>query len=198
MSELPVLSACAMLSSGAERPPLLHRCSCAACMRAFAQRSKARSMTACDRHAHSSIQRPGNRTGGAHTHPHACMAVQVLLYSKLAKSYFVFLEALCHNHHAFLVRQPHDTFARIMRCLELGVKSLDVTTSSQCAMAIDNLATWVHQNLIKVDELHQVHPAAQVLPLLLPSGLCVHLQTSTRQHTGAMCCNRCVHVGFRR
>eukprot|EP00892_Ulva_mutabilis_P000722 jgi/Ulvmu1/10650/UM066_0031.1 len=100
---------------------------------------------------------------------------EVLLYAKLAKSYFVFLEALCHNHHAFLVRQPHDTFERIMRSLELGVKSLDVTTSSQCAMAIDNLATWVHHNLIKVDDLHQVNPAAQVFaqhvnqsPNLLP------------------------------
>lgn len=107
----------------------------------------------------AAVQRSAHESNGGDSH------LQVLLYSKLAKSYFVFLEALCHNHHAFLVRQPHDTFACIMRCLELGVKSLDVTTSSQCAMAIDNLATWVHQNLIKVDELHQVHPAAQVRPL---------------------------------
>lgn len=119
--------------------------------------------------------------------------MQVLLYSKLAKSYFVFLEALCHNHHAFLVRQPHDTFACIMRCLELGVKSLDVTTSSQCAMAIDNLATWVHQNLIKVDELHQVHPAAQVPPLRSPLGT----QSLFRELSSASAPASCIQIHWR-
>jgi hypothetical protein len=89
--------------------------------------------------------------------------VQVLLYHKVSKSYYTFMEAVCHNHTSFLVRQNHDTFVRVLQSLQLGIKNIDVTTSSQCAMAIDNLATWLHANLIKVDDLHKVHPAAQVL-----------------------------------
>ena len=90
------------------------------------------------------------------------VVVQVLLYHKVSKSYYTFMEALCHNHTSFLVRQNHDTFVRVLQSLQLGIKNIDVTTSSQCAMAIDNLATWLHANLIKVDDLHKVHPAAQV------------------------------------
>ena len=90
------------------------------------------------------------------------LVVQVLLYHKVSKSYYTFMEALCHNHTSFLVRQNHDTFVRVLQSLQLGIKNIDVTTSSQCAMAIDNLATWLHANLIKVDDLHKVHPAAQV------------------------------------
>jgi exportin-7 len=85
----------------------------------------------------------------------------VIVYSKVARSYFVFLEAMCHNHTAFLVSQPHETFVRLVQCLQMGIKSIDVNTSSQCAMAVDQLATWLHRNLI-ADEVSKVHPAAQV------------------------------------
>lgn len=85
----------------------------------------------------------------------------VMVYNKVAKAYFVFLEALCHNHTAFVVGKPHATFVRIIKSLEIGVKSIDTTISSQCAMAIDNLATWLHKHLVAVDDISQVKPAAQ-------------------------------------
>lgn len=71
----------------------------------------------------------------------------VIVYAKVAKAYFVFLEAICHNHTSFLVRQPTTTFITIVECLGKGLVSVDVQISSQSAMAIDNLATWLHKNL---------------------------------------------------
>ena len=84
----------------------------------------------------------------------------VMVYTKVAKSYFVCLEALCHNHTAFFVRQPQHTFRALVECLGRGIVSIDVHTSSQCAMAIDNLATWLHRNLSANPS--KVHPATQV------------------------------------
>lgn len=84
----------------------------------------------------------------------------VTVYSKVAKAYFVFLEAMCHNHVPFLVSQPHETFETLVRCLSNGIVSIDVQTSSQCAMAVDNLASWLHKNL--TPGTHKQHPATQV------------------------------------
>ena len=121
------------------------------------------------------------------------LVVQVLLDHKVSKSYYTFMEALCHNHTSFLVRQNHDTFVRVLQSLQLGIKNIDVTTSSQCAMAIDNLATWLHANLIKVDDLHKVHPAAQVPHCHLPySTVCSLLAKSVGQlSSGEKSCQWC-------
>jgi exportin-7 len=83
----------------------------------------------------------------------------VVLYSKVGKAYFVFLEAMCHNHAPFLVSQPHDTFVTLIQCLNSGIVSIDVQVSSQCAMAVDNLASWLHKNLYP--GTHKQHPATQ-------------------------------------
>lgn len=91
----------------------------------------------------------------------AIPARDVVAYSKVARAYFVFLEAVCHNHAAFLVQQPHESFVRLVHCLQAGIKSVDVNTSSQCAMAVDQLASWLHRNLV-ADDLGKAHPAAQV------------------------------------
>jgi hypothetical protein len=130
--------------------------------------------------------------------------MQVLLYHKVAKSYYTFLEAVCHNHTSFLVQQNHDKFVVVLQSLQLGIKSIDVTTSSQCSMAIDNLATWLHQNLIKVDDLHKVHPAAQVsLPHNPPLGSTASASqqsSSERHNAGSMqmlfCMSACCNVAL--
>ena len=85
----------------------------------------------------------------------------VVVYAKVAKAYFVFLEAICHNHTAFLVRQPSTTFVTFMECLGKGLVSVDVQISSQSAMAVDNLASWLHKNL-NAEPLKR-HPATQVM-----------------------------------
>ena len=84
----------------------------------------------------------------------------VMVYTKVAKSYFVCLEALCNHHTAFFVRQPQHIFMTLVGCLGQGIVSIDVQTSSQCAMAVDNLATWLHRNLTA--DPSKVHPATQV------------------------------------
>ena len=67
----------------------------------------------------------------------------VLTYRKVAKAYFAFLETLCHNHLPVVAAAEDATFAHIVRSLEAGLRSLDVSISSQCAAAIDVLAASV-------------------------------------------------------
>ena len=65
---------------------------------------------------------------------------EVLTYRKVAKSYFALVEVLCHSHMAVVAACDAPTFGHIARSLEAGLRSLDVSISSQCASAIDNLA----------------------------------------------------------
>eukprot|EP00889_Picochlorum_renovo_P000192 jgi/Picre1/27222/NNA_000191.t1 len=64
----------------------------------------------------------------------------ILGYKKLAKAYYAFVDSLCHNHVPALAKRDDSIFASIITALEAGIKSLDVSISSQCASAIDNLA----------------------------------------------------------
>ena len=65
---------------------------------------------------------------------------EILTYRKVAKAYFAFLEVLCHNHLPVVAATDDATFAHVVRSLEAGLRSLDVSISSQCAAAIDVLA----------------------------------------------------------
>lgn len=64
----------------------------------------------------------------------------IIAYRKVAKSYYAFVEAICQSHVPALARRDESTFSAIVSSLESGIKSLDVSISSQCASAIDNLA----------------------------------------------------------
>lgn len=64
----------------------------------------------------------------------------ILAYRKVAKAYYAFIDALCLNHVAILARKDDSTLAAIVSSLEAGLKSLDVSISSQSASAIDNLS----------------------------------------------------------
>ena len=65
---------------------------------------------------------------------------EIMTYRKMAKAYFALLEVLCHGHLAVIASCDSPTFAHLVRSLEAGLRSLDVSISSQCAAAIDNLA----------------------------------------------------------
>ena len=65
---------------------------------------------------------------------------EILTHRKVAKAYFAFLETLCHNHLPVVAAAEDATFAHVVRSLEAGLRSLDVSISSQCAAAIDVLA----------------------------------------------------------
>ena len=64
----------------------------------------------------------------------------LMVYQKVARAYFQLVEVLSHNHTAFLITRDGATFTHIGTSLETGLKSLDVSISSQCAAAIDSLA----------------------------------------------------------
>ena len=63
----------------------------------------------------------------------------ILAYRKVAKAYFSLVDVLCHNHAAALAADGA-TFAFVVTSLDAGLKSLDVSVSSQCAAALDSLA----------------------------------------------------------
>jgi exportin-7 len=65
---------------------------------------------------------------------------EIMTYRKVAKSYFALVEVLFHSHVHVVAACDNATFAHLARSLEAGLRSLDVSISSQCAAAIDNLA----------------------------------------------------------
>lgn len=66
----------------------------------------------------------------------------ILAYRKLTRAYFAFLEVLFNSHIVFILNLHTSAFMHIVSSLESGLKGLDVGISSQCASAIDNLATF--------------------------------------------------------
>ncbi|GIL63010.1 hypothetical protein Vafri_17171 [Volvox africanus] len=72
--------------------------------------------------------------------------VDLLAFRKLAKAYFALMEVLAAGHANVVAAQDTRTFVFLMSSLEMGLKSLDVSVSSSCASAVDNLASffWRH------------------------------------------------------
>ncbi|URE41769.1 hypothetical protein MUK42_06737 [Musa troglodytarum] len=66
----------------------------------------------------------------------------IFAYRKLTKAYFAFMEVLFSNHISFILNLDTNTFLNIIGSLEAGLKGLDTGISSQCASAVDNLATF--------------------------------------------------------
>lgn len=75
----------------------------------------------------------------------------ILAYPKVGKAYFILLESLCHNHLSFIASCESSTFTFVINSLEAGLRSLDVSVSSMCATALDNLAGFYFQ-AVKGDE----------------------------------------------
>ena len=71
----------------------------------------------------------------------------IMAFRKLARAYFALLDVLCHNHTSVIVNLDTATFAHLVGSLETGVKCLDVSISSQCAAAVDNLAAFYFNNI---------------------------------------------------
>ncbi|KAF3327052.1 exportin-7 isoform X1 [Carex littledalei] len=71
----------------------------------------------------------------------------ILAYRKLSKAYFAYVEVLFSNHIAFILNLDSSTFMHIASSLESGLKGLDTGIASQCASAIDNLASFYFNNI---------------------------------------------------
>ncbi|RWW74620.1 hypothetical protein BHE74_00017433 [Ensete ventricosum] len=57
------------------------------------------------------------------------------------------MEVLFGNHISFILTLDTNTFMHIIASLESGLKGLDAGISSQCASAIDNLASFYFNNI---------------------------------------------------
>lgn len=99
----------------------------------------------------------------------------ILSYRSVSKAYFGLLDVLCHNHTGTVAQQDLNTFAFLLTSLEHGLKSLDVSISSSCASAVDNLAAFYFKNVIVGPDGPTPVPGAQAMvehlrhqPALLP------------------------------
>ncbi|CAH9102460.1 unnamed protein product [Cuscuta europaea] len=66
----------------------------------------------------------------------------ILVYRKLAAAYFTFLEALMKTQISFILNLDTNNFIFIVGSLESGLKVLDGNIKTQCASAVDHLATF--------------------------------------------------------
>ncbi|KAI8562570.1 hypothetical protein RHMOL_Rhmol03G0045300 [Rhododendron molle] len=73
--------------------------------------------------------------------------VDILAYRKLTVAYFAFLEVLLHSHISFVLNLDTSTFRYMVGSLESGLRGLDANILSQCASAVDNLATYYFNNI---------------------------------------------------
>ncbi|GFZ09350.1 ARM repeat superfamily protein [Actinidia rufa] len=73
--------------------------------------------------------------------------VDILAYRKLTAAYFAFLEVLLNSHIAFVLNLDTSTFRHIVGSLESGLRGVDTNILSQCASAVDNLATFYFNNI---------------------------------------------------
>lgn len=105
----------------------------------------------------------------------------ILAYRKVSKSYYAFIDALCHNFVPEIARRDDAILVSIMTTLDSGLKSFDVAISSQCASSIDNLAGYYFKH--KADGVKPNETGAQLSahlakhPDLLPRLLRTLLET---------------------
>nr|GMD36638.1 exportin-7-like isoform X1 [Ipomoea batatas] len=71
----------------------------------------------------------------------------IFAYRKLTKAYFAFLEVLFNSHIVFVLNLDTKTFMFMVGSLESGLKALEAGISTQCASAIDNLASFYFNNI---------------------------------------------------
>ncbi|XP_038719138.1 exportin-7-like isoform X2 [Tripterygium wilfordii] len=66
----------------------------------------------------------------------------ILAFQKLMVAYFAFLEVLLSNHLGFMSNLDTSTFTYFVGSLGGGLKSLNANISTQCASAVDSLASF--------------------------------------------------------
>ncbi|EFJ44129.1 hypothetical protein VOLCADRAFT_65225 [Volvox carteri f. nagariensis] len=94
----------------------------------------------------------------------------LLAFRKLAKAYFALMEVLAAGHASVVAAQDTRTFVFLMSSLEMGLKSLDVSVSSSCASAVDNMASFFWRHVASAAAGHPETSVAQhpnIFPELL-------------------------------
>jgi len=82
-------------------------------------------------------------------------------FRQVCKAYFALLEVLCQSHQGAIATCDGPTFVLLLQSLDAGLKALDVSVSSQCAAAVDNLASYYFRNAAAAET---PSPAGQVPP----------------------------------
>lgn len=77
--------------------------------------------------------------------------VDIMAYRKLRAAYFSFLEVLISGHITVVLNLDSSTFMYIIGSLEAGFRGLDANILSQCASAVDNLATYYFNHITLAD-----------------------------------------------
>jgi len=67
---------------------------------------------------------------------------EMMSFPKVAKTYFTLVEILMRNHTATMVKLDTRVLTHLASTLQEGLKSHEVSISSQCAAAIENLAVY--------------------------------------------------------
>ena len=83
---------------------------------------------------------------------------------QVCKAYFALLEVLCQSHQGAIATCDGNTFGLLVTSLDYGLKSLDVSVSSQCAAAVDNLASYYFRHAVAAES---PSPTGQVRNLTL-------------------------------
>ncbi|MCD7446845.1 hypothetical protein HAX54_017907 [Datura stramonium] len=71
----------------------------------------------------------------------------LLAYRKLSGAYFTFLEIMMKNQINLILNLDSSSFLFIAGSLDSGIKVLDANIKSQCASAVDNLATFYFEHI---------------------------------------------------
>lgn len=77
-----------------------------------------------------------------------CMRMdEILAYPKVSKAYFTLIELLMRNHTNMLIEFETPVLQHICSSLQEGLKSYEVSISSQCAAALEHLAAFYFRQL---------------------------------------------------
>lgn len=71
----------------------------------------------------------------------------ILAYRKLTKAYYTLIEILCQTQAAALASRDAHTLLFLLTSLEAGLKSIDVSISSLCAVALDHLTGFYFKHM---------------------------------------------------
>lgn len=73
----------------------------------------------------------------------------VMTYLKLSKAYYAFLDILFRNHLDVLSNLNSEIFIQLVKCIQEGLQSSDLSICAFCASAVDHLATYMFLNSTK-------------------------------------------------
>ncbi|KAK7393039.1 hypothetical protein VNO78_21490 [Psophocarpus tetragonolobus] len=82
-------------------------------------------------------------------------------FRKVTAAYFAFLETLFSTHLSFILSLDKNAFMLVVGSLEAGLKDLSEKISSQCAYAIDSLATFYFTHITVGESV--TFPAAELI-----------------------------------